>query len=150
MEPHLNPLALVVAAIMPMIMGFLYYHPKLMGGPWMKANGITLESIGTGPKPVLYLLALAASFLLALFVWANVTGGGGRDPLQVTDPIDGHSYVTFGHGVVHGLIMSVLVILPIFVTMSIFEKRGWNWAFINWGYWSVTITLMGGILSAWR
>ena len=82
MEPHLNPLALVVAAIMPMLMGFVYYHPKVMGGRWMKANGFTLESIGTGPKPVLYLLALAASFLLALFVWANVTGGGGRDPLE--------------------------------------------------------------------
>ena len=54
--------------------------------------------------------------------------------LQVTDPKDGHSYATFGHGVVHGMIISLLVILPVFVTMTIFEKRSWSWAFVNWGY----------------
>ena len=150
MEPHLNPFALIVAALVPMIMGFVYYHPKVLGNQWMRANGFTLESIGAGPKPVMYLLALGASFLLAFFIWANVTGAGGVDQLQVTDPIDGHSYVTFGHGVVHGVIMSVLVVLPIFVTMTIFEKRSWSWAFVNWGYWAITITLMAGILSAWR
>lgn len=150
MEPHINFFSLIVATLVPMIMGFVYYHPKVLGGIWMKANGFTLESIGTGPKPVLYLLALGASFLLAFFVWANVTGGGGVDQLQVTDPKDGHSYVTFGHGVVHGVIISLLVILPVFVTMTVFEKRSWSWTFVNWGYWAVTITLMAGILSAWR
>ena len=149
MEPHLNPYALIVAALVPMVMGFVYYHPKVLGDRWMKANGFTLESLGTGPKPIMFLLALAVSFLLAIFIWNNVTGAGGMDPLQVTAP-DGHSYATFGHGAVHGVIMSILVVLPIFVTMTIFEKRSWSWAFVNWGYWALTVTLMGGILSAWR
>jgi hypothetical protein len=43
-----------------------------------------------------------------------------------------------------------LVLLPIFVTMAIFEKRSWSWAFVNWGYWALTVILMAGILSAWR
>ena len=150
MEPQLNFLALIVAALVPMIMGFVYYHPKVLGSLWMKANGFTLESIGTGPKPVMYLLALVVSFLLAFFVWINVTGAGGVDQLQVTDPKDGHSYVTFCHGVVHGVLISLTVILPVFVTMTIFEKRSWSWAFVNWGYWALTVTLMAGILSAWR
>lgn len=150
MEPNINFLALICAALIPMIMGFIYYHPSVMGSAWMKANGFTKESIGTGPKPVLYLIALLMSFLLAFFMWAWVTGAGGQDVMQVTDPNDGHSYVTFGHGVVHGVIFTITVLLPVFVTMKIFEQRTWGWAFINIGYWSITVILMNGILSAWR
>ena len=57
---------------------------------------------------------------------------------------------TFGHGVVHGVVISLLVLLPVLGTMSIFEKRGWNWVFNNLGYWVITLAVMGGILSAWR
>ena len=142
MEP--NFLAVAVAALVPMIVGFAYYHPAVLGGPWMRVNGFTLESVGNGPKPILYLAALALSFLLSMFVCINVTGPG-----QDVAP-DGHSYVTFQHGVLHGVLLSITVVLPIMGTMSIFEKRGWGWVFVNLGYWLVTLSVMGGILSAWR
>ncbi|NUQ26519.1 MAG: DUF1761 domain-containing protein [Saprospiraceae bacterium] len=143
-EMHVNWLAVVVSAIVPMVVGFLYYHPKVLGGVWMKANGFTLESIGTGPKPILFGVALLLSFMLSLWMAANVTGPG-----QDVAP-DGHSYATFGHGVVHGLIHSVMFLLPILGTQSVFEKRGWAWVFVNLGYWAVTLSVMGGILSMWR
>ncbi len=141
---EINWIAVAVSALVPMILGFVYYHPQVMGGPWMRANGFTLESIGNGPKPVLYLVAVLFSFLLSTFMCVNVTGPG-----QDVAP-DGHSYATFGHGAMHGLIISLLVVMPILGTMSIFEKRGWNWVFTNWGYWLCTLACMGGILSAWR
>lgn len=150
MEPKLNIMALISAALVPMIMGFIYYHPSLMGNTWMRANGFTKESIGKGPKPSMYLLALVVSFMLTFFMWGWTTGGGGVDSFQVKDPIDGHSYETFQHGVFHGVAFSIMVLLPIFVTMKIFEMRSWPWAFVNWGYWSITVILMNGILSAWR
>ncbi len=150
MEPKLNIRALVCAALVPMVMGFIYYHPSLMGNAWMKANGFTRESIGKGPKPAMYLLALVASFMLAFFMWGWVTGGGGVDKMQVVDPVDGHSYETFGHGVFHGVAFSIMVLLPILTTIKIFEMRSWKWALVNWGYWSITVILMNGILSAWR
>ena len=70
--------------------------------------------------------------------------------MQVVDPKDGHSFVTFQHGVAHGIIFSITVLIPIFTTMAIFEKRKFSWAFVNWGYWAITAILMCGILSAWR
>jgi len=143
-EMHTNWLAIAVSALMPMIIGFIYFHPKVMGGAWMRANGFTLESVGNGPKPILFGVALGLSFLLSMWLRINVTG-----PEQTTAP-DGHSYVTFGHGVAHGVFISLLLLLPILGTMSIFEKRGWNWVFTNLGYWVVTLSVMGGILSAWR
>ena len=144
MEPQLNFAAIAVSAFIPMIVGFAYYHPAVLGGPWMKANGFTLESLGKGPNPILYVAALALSFLLSMFVCINVTGPG-----QDVAP-DGHSYVTFQHGIVHGIMISILVVMPILGTMSIFERRGWSWVFTNLGYWIVTLSIMAGILSAWR
>lgn len=143
-EMHVNWLAVVVAALMPMVIGFLYYHPKTLGAAWMRANGFTLESVGAGPRPVLYLICLGLSFMLSMWLMGNVTGPG-----QDVAP-DGHSYATFGHGAVHGLVISLFVLLPVLGTMSVFEKRGWSWVFINLGYWIITFVMMCGILSAWR
>ena len=148
-EPHMNFAAILVATIIPMLIGFIYYHPAILGKVWMNANGFKMEEMKQ-PKPVLYLLALGVSFFLSMFFWAWVTGAGGEDQAQVVDPKDGHSFVTFQHGVVHGIIFGITVLLPIFTTMSIFEKRKFSWGFVNWGYWVITSILMCGILSAWR
>lgn len=144
MEPHFNWAAIAASAVIPMITGFIYYHPKVLGGAWMKVNGFTLESVGNGPKPILYGVAVVLSFFLATFVSLNVTGPG-----QDVAP-DGHSYATFQHGMVHGVILTITTVLPILGTMSIFEKRGWGWVFVNCGYWAFTLMMMGGLLSAWR
>jgi hypothetical protein len=148
-QPHLNFMALICAGVIPMVMGFIYYHPSLMGSTWMKANGFVKENLKP-PAPALYLVALVCSLMLAFFFWGWTTGAGGADVMQVTDPVDGHSYVTFQHGVFHGVAFSIMVLFPIFTTMKIFEQRSWGWSFVNWGYWSITAILMNGILSAWR
>jgi hypothetical protein len=150
MEPHMNIYAILTASLVPMTVGFLYYHPSLLGAAWMRANGFSKETL-KAPNPMLYALTLVTSLMMSLFLWTWVTGAGGADGgFQTIDPKDGHSFVTFQHGLVHGALISILFILPVFVTMSIFEKRGWNWAFVNWGYWAITCLLMCGILSAWR
>ncbi|MBK7373391.1 MAG: DUF1761 domain-containing protein [Saprospiraceae bacterium] len=144
MDHKMNMLAVAVATLMPMIVGFIYYHPKVAGGMWMKANGFTLDSIGNGPKPILYVGALVLAFFLAMFCHGNVTG-----PDQWTAE-DGHSYVTFAHGLLHGFGNTIMVVLPILGTMAIFEKRSWQWLAVNCVYWLITLALMCGILSAWR
>ena len=147
MTPNLA--AVAIAALMPMVIGFIYYHPKVLGGAWMRANGFTLESMGNGPKPILYGVALVLSFLLSMFMWINVTGPG-QGTAEVMPDGTTHNFATFGHGVVHGILINITVLLPVLGTLSIFERRGWGWVFTNLGYWVVTLALMGGILSAWR
>ena len=48
MEPHLNFLALLVAGLVPMIMGMIYYHPSLMGTKWMIVNDFVKEKMTPG------------------------------------------------------------------------------------------------------
>jgi len=38
-------LVYVLAALIPTIIGLIYYHPKVMGGIWMDASGMTEEKI---------------------------------------------------------------------------------------------------------
>jgi hypothetical protein len=143
MENQINFMAIAVAALIPMIVGFMYYHPKALGTAWMEANGFSLETLKP-PKPALYGAALGLSVLLALFLASNVTGEG-----QTTAP-DGHSYVTFQHGLIHGVLISLLFVVPVFGTMAIFEQKSMKWLWVNVLYWFITISLMCGLLSAWR
>jgi Protein of unknown function (DUF1761) len=147
MEPHINWLAMLVATLLPMIIGFVYFHPKVLGGVWMRANGFTLESIGAGPKPILYLLCLFLSFLLAF--WQRVQF---FDPHQTSIDFEGnpHNYATFGHGAVHGIGYGLLLVLPILGTLAVFEKRPLSWVLTNWGYWMLTLIAMSAVLSGWR
>ena len=76
MENQINWLAIVLATLVPTIVGFVYYHQKVVGQAWMDANGFTLESLGKGPQPILYVASIVLSFLLSFFVMTNVTGEG--------------------------------------------------------------------------
>lgn len=37
----MNFVAIIVAALVPMIIGFIWYHPKVFGNTWMQVAGMT-------------------------------------------------------------------------------------------------------------
>ena len=63
-----NFLAILVAAITPLILGFLWYNPKLFGNAWMREEEMTEEKMKGGNMAIIFGLTLVLSFLLALFV----------------------------------------------------------------------------------
>ncbi len=143
----INWLAIGVATLIPMVVGFVYYHPKVLGGIWMRANGFTLESVGNGPKPIMYLVCLGMSFLLAFWCCVQFL-----DPHQTNIDFDGNpkDWKTFRHGVVHGISYGLFFVFPVLGTLSIFEKKPFSWVLVNTGYWLITLCVMCGIVSAWR
>lgn len=68
--PEINYLAVALATVAAMVVGFVFYHPRVMGTRWMAAVGHTQETVGGGPKPWVY-----PSMLLAAFVTAWVLAG---------------------------------------------------------------------------
>lgn len=144
---QVNWLAVAVATLMPMIIGFIYYHPKVLGGVWMRANGFTLESIGTGPKPILYVVCLLLSFMLTFWCQAQFL-----DPHQTSIDLEGNpkDWKTFQHGMAHGIIYGLLFILPVLGTLSVFEKKPLSWVLVNTGYWMITLVAICSILAGWR
>lgn len=61
----------------------------------------------------------------------------------------GNEFRTFKHGALHGAMAGIFLFLPVLGTNALFERKSWKYIFINAGYWLVSATLVGGVISAW-
>lgn len=168
----INFLALFAAALIPMVLGFIWYHPKLFGNTWMQASGMTEEKMKSGNMALIFGLSFVFSLILAwimnliaihdnfiagaLFYETNGTmvpaaGSEAEKWLNQYNTLYAASNHTFKHGAFHAaFIAGICLALPIIATNALFERKGFKYIAINAGYWIITLTLMGGIIAAWR
>lgn len=133
--PQPNLLAIVIAALIPMFMGFIYYHPKVFGKAWMDSLGLNEEDLKKGNMGVILGISLVMSILLSMFMLVNVDGPGQEGEFD-----------TFKHGVFHGVLIGIMVAMPVLVTNGLFERKNLKNLAINTLYWIITIGLMGGVI----
>jgi hypothetical protein len=152
-----------VAALIPFLLGALWYGP-LFGKPWMKINGFTEEYLKKGNMAVIfgvsYLFCLMFSMMMTSYSIHQVNVFGLMMPeLQEagsavqTDLIDfmtkyGDRHRTFSHGAAHGLIFAIFIALPMIGVNALFERRGWKYTMLHWGYWAISTILICGLLCA--
>jgi len=156
-----NYLAILVAAIVPIILGFLWYNPILFGNAWMREAEMTPEKMKGGNMAVIFVITLVLSILLALFVQSlaihqigavQLTGG---DPAMAKPSFNafmadyGNAFRTFKHGALHGLLAGIGLFFPVIAINGMFERKSWKYIFINSGYWIVSLTAMGAIICGW-
>ncbi len=141
---EVNWLAFAAAVVAQIVIGFVWFHPSVMGSVYAKARGITVDELKPKNPGLTYGLTILMTIFFTMFLMANVTGPG-----QDTAP-DGHSYHTFGHGLVHAMIFLFMVLIPVFGTPALFENKGRNWFLIHIGYWGLRAVAAFGILSMWR
>lgn len=163
---EINFLILALAALVPLVMGFLWYGPLLFQNAWMKQLGFTEESLKGGNMAVIFLLSYVFSFMMAFFLQFIVihqlgamssmieSGATELTGAALTDYNDfmakyGSNYRTFKHGVLHGVMAGLFLILPVLATQAMFERKTVKYVLINAGYWVVTLALMGGIICQW-
>ena len=127
----------MLATLVPMVMGFIYYNKALFGKAWMDSIGMTEEKAKQANMGLVMDISLVMSFLIAFFMM-NFCNGLGQEG----------EFDTFKHGVAHGVIISFFFVIPIFITNGLFEQKSWKNMIINAGYWIITLALMGGILDA--
>jgi len=60
----INWIAIVAAAFSALIVGFIWYNPKVMGTIWMKEAGLDEEKIKGGNMTTVLGMAFVYSFLL--------------------------------------------------------------------------------------
>jgi membrane glycosyltransferase len=158
MELLINPWSILVAAVAALVVGFVWYNPKVFGNAWMKASGMTEEKMKGGNMAVIFGLALLfaammASVLMHLcnhqFGAYSLIGGDEAAALpsyQAFMDDYGTAFRTFKHGAFHGALAGVFFALPLIGTNALFERKGAKYIFVNSGYWIVTLTLMGAII----
>jgi hypothetical protein len=64
--PEINYLAVLAAVVASMVVGFVFYHPAVLGRIWMRLVGHSEDSIQSR-SPLVYPVVIVASFLTA---WA--------------------------------------------------------------------------------
>jgi len=134
---EINWLSVVIATIIPSIMGFAWYSPMLFGKAWMDSIGMTEEKARSANMPVIMGISLVLAFFMAFFLIANVNGPGQEGEFD-----------TFKHGALHGAIVGIMIVVPTFISNGLFEQKSWKNMLINVAYWTVTLSIMGGVLDA--
>tara|TARA_R110002049_G_scaffold2846_1_gene23104 strand:+ start:1514 stop:2011 length:498 start_codon:yes stop_codon:yes gene_type:complete len=163
---EMNFLILFVAALVPMLIGFLWYGP-LFGNAWMQEMNFTKESLAGQNMIKVFVLSYIFSLLIAFFltfivihqmgvmqVLQGETGFGEKTGEAFTFFQDflstyGDRFRTFKHGVIHGLMSGFIFVLPIISIIAMFERKSVKYIAINSGYWIVTLAIMGGIICQW-
>ena len=159
---EINFLAILAAAVSALIVGFIWYNPKVFGTIWMKSAGITEEKIKGGNMAKIFVMAFIFAILLAMamqtltihqFGAMGMVGGDVDNalPSYAAFMADyGMAYRTFKHGALHGVMSGIFVALPIIGTNALFERKNAKYILVNSGYWVVTMTIMGAIVCGWH
>ena len=164
---ELNWYVSFIASIIPILVGFIWYHPRVFGKAWLKSIKSTEEDL-KGRKMLLvfglcYLFSLMLSFALMpmvihqmhmFSVFANdatMKDPNSASSLYVKNFFDlyGTNFRTFKHGAFHGALASLFFALPIIGIIALFEKKTFKYVAIHTGYWLVTLALMGGVICNW-
>jgi len=152
------------AALIPLVIGFIWYNPKVLGTAWMEASGMTKEKMEGANMGLIFGLSYLFSVMLSLAMLAMVIHQVHLNSIFIYEPgfgeagseIDnlirgimekyGTNFRTFRHGAFHGTVGGILLSLPIIGTNAIFERKGFKYIAINVGYWVVCMILMGGVI----
>ena len=137
---NLNLLAVLVAALSTMVVGFLWYSPILFAKPWMREMGydpndkakVQEMQKSAGPAYFASLLAsVVTAFILALFFYEMHV-----QSIHIGLLIAFHVWLGF--------------VATVQLTGVLFMKQSMKLFAINTGYQLACYLAMGAILSAWR
>lgn len=155
-----NPIALFLSALITLVVGFVWYHPKVFGTIWMRENNLTQEQLRTGNMLKIFGLTYVFSLMITMILMSltihqsGAIGMVGGPPLVESAKPSfaafmadyGTAYRTFKHGALHGFISGLFFAFPVIGINALFERKSWKYIFIHAGFWLVSLTLMGGII----
>ncbi len=83
---EINFLAILVAALSTLAVGFIWYNPKVFGTIWMKESGMTEDDMKGSNMPKIFALTFIYSIMLALIMQVLVIHQFGAIGMVVGDP----------------------------------------------------------------
>jgi hypothetical protein len=156
-------LTAAIAATFPLIVGFIWYHPKAFGTTWLQVVGMKEQDTQNANMGVIFGITYVLSFFIAVLLVPQVIHQASLGSLVGGDPtavpagdlkthldalmaLTQNNFRSFQHGALHGAISALLYVTPIMAINALFERKGWKYILINAGYWAVSLALMGGLM----
>lgn len=135
LQASINYWAVIIAGISAMIVGFVWYMPRLFGKSWMGLIGKSEEQIKAEWNGAM-LLQTFVTALIMFYVLAHF--------------IDYTGATTIGEGAQTGLWLWLGFVATTMYTNILYEKRPVKLWAINTGYQLVNLLIAGAILSIWQ
>src|SRR5215217_4881807 len=163
MEPNFK--LVFLTALIPLIVGFIWFNPNVFGNVWMRASGTPRpDNVSKGKMFLTFGLVYVFGLMLSMMLMGVVihqmsvysvlmNEPGLNDPNSelgkyVSDFMAkyGRNFRTFKHGVLHGTMTALFFGIPVMGTVSLFEQRSFSYFAVHMGYWIITLALMGGVI----
>jgi hypothetical protein len=130
---EVNYIAVLVAGVANLVLGMIWYAPKIFGGAWMRMSSITPEMVERGKKkmPFMALTALVAGVIMAYVLSFFAIAWGVFD---VIGAIELAFWTWLGF------------IAPVMLGSVLWEQRPLKLYVLNVGYWLVSLIVMAQIL----
>ena len=154
---------MLLAALIPLVIGSLWYNPKTFGNAWMHACGFDEKKLQENFNAPLvfglsYFMSIFIAFGLSSIVIHQFGFFGMLQRVIAENNVDalaflktgfdhyGNEFRTFKHGAFHGTITGIAIALPMVTINALFERRGFKYIAINAGYWILSLCIMGGFI----
>jgi len=144
--PDINYIAIIVAALVPNVLGAIYYGP-ILGKQWLDSLNFTTENLKGRNEPLIYGSALALSCIVSFFLKFLIESIH-KEIGQNGELVFG-SFHNFGHGALHGAGLAFGLVIPVVICLGLFQKTKASNIFINCLFWLLCFSIMGGILDVW-
>ena len=131
----LNWVAVAVASVVAMVVGFVWYARGVFGKPWMKSIGLTDKDLKNADmiRPMILMVVATVVSVIAIGVLVQVL-----------------ALSTIWQGATFGILVALALIGTNKVMQAQFEQRPLAYNVITTGADVVSLALVGAILAVWR
>ena len=145
--PELNIIAIIVAALVPNVLGAIYFGP-LFGKQWMSSLNFTKEDFEGRNEALIYGSALLLSFVISFFLKFIIELI--HKDVNTSGELVYASFHTFGHGALHGAGLAIGLVIPVTICLGLFQRAKAANIILNCFFWLICFSIMGGILDVWN
>lgn len=141
---ELNYLAILVAAVLGMVIGMIWYAPSVFGKAWSRMTGINMDKAEMKPKHMLagFVAQLVMAYVLAPFIigWHQ-----SEVAMYGADAMSGLSV-----GLQTGFWLWLGIVATVMLGSVLWERKPFKLYMLNSGYWLVVLLVMGALLGYWQ
>jgi hypothetical protein len=130
----INWLAVIVAAIIRLVVGAIWYSPVGFGPMWQKTVGITQQQM-MAAMPRAIAVDAVGSLLMAFILEHAVVYAGANSVLL---------------GAAVGFLNWLGFVAVVLIATNVYEQRPLRPAYVSAGFNLVALLLMGALLAVWR
>ena len=129
-----NYLAVIVAAVVALVIGFIWYSPAVFGKRWMAYLGTTQAQLGN-PGPTGLAVGVVASLVNAWVLAVLALNLGGK---------------TIPDGIMLGALAWLGFMATVTAAQISFEKKSWGLWLLNNAHNLLVQVIMAAIVTAWH